>query len=750
MQLRKFGFAASFAFFAAGLVLSAAQADDYVWKNVKVGGGGFIPYIVFSPVERGLAYLGSDMGGAYRWDAAALSWIPLQDGVQDPNLRGVEGIAPDPVDANIVYAAVGTYRGGPAAIIRSADRGASWTTVPVPFRMGGNEEGRGIGPRLAIDPNDHRVLYFASRYDGLQKSTDSGKSWSKVASFPLPGLGVPRRRPHAGLSFVVFDPASASSGAPSKSIFVGVADPGDVHLYQSTDAGVTWRPVSGGPSAALLPLQAQLDRKRVLYIAYSDSMGPYGVHDGAVFKFDTLARMWTDITPDAGPKHPAGGYEGLSLDAERPGTLMVASIDRAAGDSIWRSTDGGAHWLDVRPLSRRDVSATPFLLWGAKEASFGWWQTGLAIDPFDSSHVAYTTGATVYESGNLLNAETGKTIDWKSWVEGVEQTAVLTLSSPPKGPHLLSGFGDIGGFAHFDLARSEPISSNPIFINTNTIDFAGRAPDVVVRSGTHGPNARGRSATLAYSTNHGATWMPLFAPPPRGYVAPDPVPYNHSDPYTDAAITVSANGARFIVMTPPKPVLTLDRGKSWQEVRSLPPEGRPVADRIDAKMFYSLDFSKGLVYQSRDGGARFAVLPTKGLPANLNADKPRGREGAWPLMATPDHREDLWFVSRQGLYHSSDGGRSFNRNQSGLAVEALGFGKAPAGKTYPALFAIGAKDGVRAIWRSDDIGLTWIRVNDEKHEYGRAFRCIAGDPNVFGRVYVGTDGRGIVYGEPVH
>jgi xyloglucan-specific exo-beta-1,4-glucanase len=28
------------------------------------------------------------------------------------------------------------------------------------------------------------------------------------------------------------------------------------------------------------------------------------------------------------------------------------------------------------------------------------------------------------------------------------------------------------------------------------------------------------------------------------------------------------------------------------------------------------------------------------------------------------------------------------------------------------------------------------------------FRVIAGDPRVFGRVYVGTDGRGVFYGEP--
>ena len=64
------------------------------------------------------------------------------------------------------------------------------------------------------------------------------------------------------------------------------------------------------------------------------------------------------------------------------------------------------------------------------------------------------------------------------------------------------------------------------------------------------------------------------------------------------------------------------------------------------------------------------------------------------------------------------------------------------------LYALGTKDGVFAIWRSEDKGQSWVRLNDAKHEYNRMFRCIAGDKNVFGRVYVGIDGRGIVYGTP--
>jgi hypothetical protein len=135
---------------------ATARADvgdaPYAWLNVVVGGGGFIPGILFSRVERGLAWARSDMGGAYRFDAAAGRWIPLQDDNPVSSFMGVESLAPDPVDPDVVYAAVGMSRREPAAILRSADRGATWRTTPVDFRMGGNEDGRGLGERLAQLP----------------------------------------------------------------------------------------------------------------------------------------------------------------------------------------------------------------------------------------------------------------------------------------------------------------------------------------------------------------------------------------------------------------------------------------------------------------------------------------------------------------------------------------------------------------------------------------------------------------------
>ena len=85
----------------------------YVWKNVAIGGGGFVTGIVFSPVQSGLAYARTDVGGFYRWNGLTNTWTPLTDSfpASQGNYLGGESIAADPVNANIVYAAAGMYRG---------------------------------------------------------------------------------------------------------------------------------------------------------------------------------------------------------------------------------------------------------------------------------------------------------------------------------------------------------------------------------------------------------------------------------------------------------------------------------------------------------------------------------------------------------------------------------------------------------------------------------------------------------------
>jgi hypothetical protein len=42
-----------------------------------------------------------------------------------------------------------------------------------------------------------------------------------------------------------------------------------------------------------------------------------------------------------------------------------------------------------------------------------------------------------------------------------------------------------------------------------------------------------------------------------------------------------------------------------------------------------------------------------------------------------------------------------------------------------------------------------VRINDDQHQFGLSgwIHCLCGDPRIYGRVYFGTEGRGVIYGD---
>jgi hypothetical protein len=101
-----------------------------------------------------------------------------------------------------------------------------------------------------------------------------------------------------------------------------------------------------------------------------------------------------------------------------------------------------------------------------------------------------------------------------------------------------------------------------------------------------------------------------------------------------------------------------------------------------------------------------------------------------------------------GLFHSTDGGANFNRMGPEERTDNIGFGRPAPVNTYPALYMAATVNGVHGIYRSDDVGATWDRINDDDHQYAWAGSdAITGDPRIYGRVYLSTNGRGIIYGD---
>jgi hypothetical protein len=116
---------------------------------------------------------------------------------------------------------------------------------------------------------------------------------------------------------------------------------------------------------------------------------------------------------------------------------------------------------------------------------------------------------------------------------------------------------------------------------------------------------------------------------------------------------------------------------------------------------------------------------------------------------TPGKEGELWISAFEGLYHATDLSKPFAKISGVEQIHAFGFGKAAPGSSDPALYLVGIIGGQRGVFRSDNFGTHWVRINDDQHQWGLILQ-VTGDPRIYGRVYVGTHGRGVLYGDIKH
>ncbi len=741
----------------------------YTWKSVQIVGGGFVTGIIFHPAEKGVCYCRTDMGGAYRRNPETLRWEPLLDWIsyEDLNLMGVESIALDPSDPDRVYLSCGTYtnpRVPDGAILRSDDRGMTFLRTNVPFKMGGNEDGRGNGERMSVDPNNGNILYLGTRNAGLWKSIDRSVTWSRVESFPdvaeYPPAGMRdqdsiarwRRmnRGGSGIIFTIFDSHSGSAGTASSVIYAGASLMNRDNLYRSTDAGFTWHPVPGQP-VKYRPTHAVLASDGIMYITYGNTPGPSTMTDGGVWKYNTRTNEWTEITPDKpDPQSRAFGYAAVSVDPGDPRKIIVSSYHRYGidnGDDIFRSPDGGKTWKQVfKSGGTIESTLAPYTAFTGIH-----WLFDIEIDPFNPDHAMFTTGYGGHETFNLTDMDKGLPTKWTVMSSGIEETVPLDLLSPPRGAHLITGVGDYGGSVHWDLDKPAPEGnfSNPRFGNTNGLACAENNPHIIVRVGRATGDNPGK--TIGYSMDAGRTWQPARSLPhpesslghiavsPTGATwiwAPDPIRSGSGSGRTPQVLPV---------------YYTTDNGTNWAVCAGIPNNTRVIADRVDPRKFYGMDLFAGKLYISANGGQYFTEKSLN-LPGGLpqrSGNRGDSRGGQDRIYATPGRNGDMWIAAFDGLYHSDNTGKTFLKINAVSEIHGFGFGKAAPGSDYPALYLIGVINGVRGIFRSDDIAMNWMRINDDQHQWGLLLR-VTGDPKLYGRVYVGTHGRGALYGDPIN
>lgn len=696
--------------------------EAYEWSNVAIGGGGYVTGMVYSKAEENLIYARTDIGGAYRWVEDENRWVAITDhlGQDSWNLIGIESIAADPVDANRVYALCGTYMGSKGAILASEDYGETWTQVDMPFDCGANNQGRGTGERMMVNPKNNKVIYTGTRNAGLWRSEDYGKTWNEVTSFPVKGNYL-QESTSVGIMWVEFSPVN-------NDVYVGVADTSGNCVYKSSDEGATWEALPTN-LPGMYPLHADFTSDGTLYLCYANSAGPNSQetnNTGAVCKYDGSA--FIDITPDLDDGR-YGGFSGVSADANDPETVVVSTLYYWSdpGDNLYRTTDGGETWTGLFNTKTNeksyvmDVAEADWLTWGRDEAKTGWWITDCSVNPFNSDEVMYGTGATIFCTQNMTELGSGKDVTISFAAQGLEETAVFQMVSPDykEGePQLYSIMGDLTGFSHLDVTKGPDdahFMGSSSGGNPTDLDAAFENANVAAYC------VQDKRTPLWYTTDGGANWQA--------------VP-NVPEMVEGGKVCVSADGS-VILWTPAntgnsniyKYSIAKDK---WYYVEGLGYGTNVAADRVNPKTFYAA--YNGMFYISTDGGTTFEPTGTM-IADNCDVQAVVGKEG------------HIWLCSGSLVMYSEDGGKTFTSIKD-ISFSAIGFGAPKSEGDYPAVYAMGSVgEDKEGIYRSDDKGETWVRLNDEQHLFGNLTSYISGDSKVYGRVYFATNGRGIVMGD---
>jgi hypothetical protein len=762
--------------------VTASSAPQTGWTSVKMGGGGYIPGILYHPTVANLRYARTDVAGVYRWDQAKAQWVGLTDGFapEDGGNQGAESMAVDPNDGNKVYMTTSqAVSWGNGRFYYSSDQGKTWNYVALPFPVGSNNGGRGIGERLMVDPNQPTTLFYGSRTAGLWKSTDSGLHWSQVTSLSSrvmtsTEMGNANGGNPVGVEFVLFDvtvPTSGfkSSGTPTQTIYVGVAPDYKglagltSYLYKSTDGGATWTGVTVPaevtnevkPGELHIPHLARA-ADGMLYVPFTSGAGPGSGAPSFLYRFDG-GSGWTQLTrstngqPGVGSYY--GGVGGVSVQGSGATTKIVFGVTGTWGDGPWvqiamASADAGATWHEIGRSGDTGGSRNYHDVGG-----YWGWVDALQIDPFDVNHVSYGIGGGIMSTKDAFSTSDWRP-HWKFDVDGIEEMINLAMMVPPATASyaLLSGHGDTGLYVNMSLTSSAS-NRSPDFGgggNGTGIDMAWTNPAFIVGVGTFYPNGSAVSRG-GYSTDSGATWTRFPSSPPTADNTGD-----HSK------VVVTADGANIVWSVAGQvPYYSTDKGASWHATNLPAPAAaynaayHLAADRINPLKVYAYDHggdfwnppNSGRFYLSTDGGHTFKASIQNWMPFSFdNTD----------LAVNPYAEGDLWLADANNLWHSLDSGVTWtklpgtqvgtgNTNLHGAKKVALGV--PAAGSPYSAaVYFVGrllvGSDYVYGVYRSDDAGAHWTRIDDDAHRYGGVGAIVA-DTRVYGRIFMA--GRGMVY-----
>jgi hypothetical protein len=492
-----------------------------------------------------------------------------------------------------------------------------------------------------------------------------------------------------------------------------------------------------------------------------------------------LAPVCENITP-TGTKHGYtkdgvnnAGFGGISSCPLMPGLLAVSTICEKRGDVVFISRDyGDSYEVSLLDLDKDNLRFhTPYM---KPEYNGGHsivhWLSDIKINPFDPDDVLATTGTGVFGTRNF----TAAACVWEDRCAGVEETVHLNVYSPPAGAaQVIDMVGDLGGFVFTDLNRpcenSFADRNHDRYITCINADYSDFDPACLIvtpRGNWTGQTTGG----LILSKDQGQTFTHL--PLPYG-ITPriDALLAGISRPNVNSGWVAMGPDCRTIVWSLAEKrslpleavVYSHDGGQTFAKCRFIDSFGQFIvsgyvkifADRVNARLMYGFSSSR-LFFISRDSGKTFRQYP---LPENVpdfflaaidtsdasSIGVERGKEGVIYLSLL---EHGIW----KYVYDAASDGVSCHRlTQAGDVCYKMGLGLLRPDADYirdaKAIYAAAVIRGEYGFYCSFDDCRTWTRINSGKQMYGR-IHAIAGDARRFGRFYIATGSRGLLYGEP--
>ena len=243
---------------------------------------------------------------------------------------------PPKADAEFLRRAYGTY-----ASMRTSSpyRAVSWSYLGPT-----NISGRSTDTAVA-DKDGGRRIYVAYATSGIWKTDDNGASWQAVwEHMPSTSIG--------DIAVAPSNPDTVWVGTGEANIFR--ASMAGVGVYQSTDAGRSWRHMGLTDTQTIGRIIVHPTNPDVVYVAASGHEWTDNEMRG-VFKTTNGGRTWTKILY----KSPRTGAIDLAMDPRDPNTLYAAMWQRVrrkwsdprvepgySEGGVMKTTDGGRTWAD--------------------------------------------------------------------------------------------------------------------------------------------------------------------------------------------------------------------------------------------------------------------------------------------------------------------------------------------------------------------------------------------------------------------